>query len=289
MEERGKIKLRNIYNIAFALLTVAVGLVIISQLWGIFRSAPEKAFSRASVGDRLIAISPVLAVWILGLIGNSILSAITPKPALALKGGLSDALALRSMQKRFKQGGKEVAGVKKLRLARLCAALIGGAAIVALFLLSVSYLFDEHYVIKNSAHIFSSHRGAADRLVSAAPWLFLALLVGFLIITVYERARKREIALLKGAFADEIKKKKSGKTSLLLYEKGIDEEYLTLSEKWEKFVQNKAKAFEIGRLAIRIGLFVAAVVLIILGINWGGMDLVFEKARSICQQCIGLG
>jgi hypothetical protein len=40
---------------------------------------------------------------------------------------------------------------------------------------------------------------------------------------------------------------------------------------------------------VRIGLFVAAVVLIILGINWGGMDLVFEKARSICQQCIGLG
>ena len=88
MKETGKRKLRKIYNVLFAVFTLAVGLVFISQVWGIFRSAPEKAFSRESVGERLMAISPVWIVWILGLIVGEIINALTPKPIpLPLKGG----------------------------------------------------------------------------------------------------------------------------------------------------------------------------------------------------------
>lgn len=293
MKETGKRKLRKLYNIIFAVFTVAVGLVIISQVWGIFRSAPEKAFSRASVGDRLIAVSPVLIAWIIGLVGSVLINKFTPKPpVLPLKGGLTSAQTLRSFGKRFKKGGEEVSGVPMLRFLRLAVLLTGGVFVVLSTVYGFIYLFDEGYVVKRSAHIFSSHRGAADRLVSATPWFALAILLVFLISIAREYLRVKEIALLKTAFADEMKKKKLGQLdggSSILYEKGVDKEYRSWTEKVEIFFENKAKAFEIGRLVLRIGLFVSAVILIVLGVNWGGMDLVFEKARSICQQCIGLG
>jgi hypothetical protein len=40
---------------------------------------------------------------------------------------------------------------------------------------------------------------------------------------------------------------------------------------------------------LRIGLCAAAVVLILIGISNGGMVDVYEKAKNICTQCIGLG
>ena len=290
MKETGKRKLRKIYNVFFAVFTLALGLVFISQVWGIFRSAPEKAFSRESVGARLIAISPVWITWLLGLIGSVVINALTPKSApLPLKGGKTSAQTLLSFAKRFKKGGKEVAGVAKLRAARLAAVLAGFAMVLFALGFGVSYLFNENYVAKHSAHIFTSHRAAADRLVAAMPFFALALLVGFLISITCEHMRAKEIEKLKAAFAEEIIKKKKGETSAILYEKGVDSEYVTLSEKWGIWLASNPKACKIGLLSARIGLFVAAVVLIILGINWGGMDLVFEKARSICQQCIGLG
>ncbi len=290
MKETGKRKLRKIYNVLFAVFTLAVGLVFISQVWGIFRSAPEKAFSRESVGERLMAISPVWIVWILGLIAGEIINALTPKPIpLPLKGGKTSAQNLRSFAKRFKKGGKEVAGVSKLRALRLAVRLVGGAVILFALGFGISYLFNENYVAKHTAHIFTSHRAVADRLVMSMPFFALALLVGFLISITCEHLRVKEVDIFIAVFIEEKQKVKRGENSTLLYEKGVDSEYLTLLEKWRIWLASNPEACKIGLLSVRIGLFVAAVVLIILGINWGGMDLVFEKARSICQQCIGLG
>ena len=295
MRETEKRKLRKIYTISFAVFTAAVGLLIISQVWGIFRSAPEKAFSRASVGNRLIAISPALALWLVALIGNAVVCALTPKRNLPLKATIDSAVSLQKLQKRFKQGGKGVQGVQKLRSIRLWTTVVGVTAAAFLLGWGVSYLFDKSYTPVRSAHIFTSHGAAADRLVSAAPWLILALVAVFLIFIAREHTRKAETELLKAAFADEMQKKKSAQAdgaahiSAVLYEKGVDEEYVTLSEKYDKFIQSKIKTVEVVRLTVRIALFVAAVVFIVLGIHRGGMDFGFEKARSICQQCIGLG
>lgn len=290
MKETAKRKLRKIYNILFAVCTVAIGLTLISQAWGIFRSVSEKAFSRASVGERLLAISPALIAWFVAFIGSILVNFLMPKPpVLPIKSNVTGSHTLQTYAKRFKKGGQEVAGVSKIRVVRWLLAVIGGIAVTALLLWGISYLFDKTYVVKHSAHIFSSHNAAADRMLSAMPYFVLALVLGFLIITAYEYARAKEISLLKVAFVEEVKKQKSGEKSLLLYEKGVDEEYVTLSEKWERFIQSKAKGFEIGLLSVRIFLLISAIILIILGIHWGGMDLVFEKARSICQQCIGLG
>ena len=290
MKETAKRKFRKIYNILFAVCTVAIGLTLISQAWGIFRSAPEKAFSRASVGERLLAISPALIAWLVALIGSILVNFLMPKPpVLPIKSNASTSHTLQSFAKRFKKRGEVVQGVAMLRFLRLALRLTGGVFIFVLTVFGGVYLFDKGYVAKHSAPIFSSHNAAADRIISALPYFALALMLGFLISIACEYLRVKEISLLKAAFVEEVKKQKLGKKSLILYEKGVDKEHVTLFEKWEKFVQDKAKGFEIGRLSVRIFLFVSAIVLIILGIHWGGMDLVFEKARSICQQCIGLG
>lgn len=292
MEKTGKEKIRRIYNIVFAVCTVAVGLLLVSQVWGIFRSSPQKPYSRASVGERLIAISPVLVLWIVGLIGNTVLSAITPKAPISLKGETGSADALKKWQRRFVHSGKEVEGVRKLRLARLLTTIFGGVAILTLLLLGVRYLFDGNYVVRQSAAVFHHHNGAAARLISALPFLVAAILTGFIVSLVCDHMRNREIELLKDAFADAMRQKKLGSADAaprILREKGEEGKTLLLSEKWEKFTAEKAKFFSIARLSLRIGLFVAAVVLIVFGVRWGGMDLVFEKARSICQQCIGIG
>lgn len=292
MEKTGTEKIRRIYNIVFAVCTVAVGLLLISQVWGIFRSSPQKPYSRASVGERLIAVSPVLILWIVGLIGNTVLSAITPKTPISLKGETDSADALKKWQRRFVHSGKEVEGVRKLRVARLLTTIFGGVAILVLLLFGIGYLFDGNYVVKQSAEIFHHHNGAAARLISALPFLAAAILTGFIVSLACEHTRNREIERLKGAFADAMRQKKLGNADAaprILREKDEAGKTLLLSEKWEKFTAEKAKFFSIARLSLRIGLFVAAVVLIVLGVRWGGMDLVFEKARSICQQCIGIG
>ena len=292
MNRTGKLKFHRIYTILFAVFTLAVGLVLISQVWGIFRSAPEKAFSRASVGARLIKIAPVLVLWLIGLLGNILLSALTPKAVIPLKGEVDSADTLKNWQRKFVHSGKEVAGVQKVRAVRWLITLVGGAAVLFIVLFALSYLFDEEYTVKRGANIFTIHDGAADRLLCATPWLAAALLLGFLISFARDHTRREEISLLKGAFADAMRKKKLGdgdEAARMLREKGEAGKTTVFSEKLEKFTKEKAKQLAIARLALRIGLFIAAIVLIVLGVNWGGMDLVFEKARTICQQCIGLG
>ena len=290
MKETGKRKIRKVYNLIFAAFTLVVGLVFISQVWGIFRSAPEKPFSRASVGARLLATAPVWIAWLLAWIGSVVVNALTPKPAaLPLKGGKTSTQTLHSFAKRFKDGGKCVAGVSKLRKLRWVVRLVGSAVMAFALIFGSLYFFDENYVANHSAHIFTSHRAAADRLVTAMPFFVGALVVGFLISITCEHMRVKEVDLFIAAFIEEKQKIKRGETSALLYEKGVDVEYATLAEKWAMWLAKNPNVSKIGMLSIRLGLFAAAVVLIILGVNWGGMDLVFEKARSICQQCIGLG
>ena len=105
---------------------------------------------------------------------------------------------------------------------------------------------------------------------------------------VGEYTRSKQINLLKAQFAAELKAQKEGKAEET--EKCVaPAQKQTMKMRWETFKSAHPLLFKNGLLYVRIGLCVAAVVLIVLGIEWGGMDLVYEKARSICQQCIGLG
>ena len=291
MTESNQKKLLRIYRILFSLTTAVVGLVFILQLWGIYRSQPQHAFSRASIGAALLEILPIVLLWLVCFILNIVCSRLYSQESVKLKAKINPSTALSSMKKRFVNGGKEVAGVRKTRILRYVVAAVGGIAITVCLLWGISYLFDKNYVVKRSLAFFKETNGVADRTLSMLPWLLLAAAVAVAVALLEEYLQKRELSLLQAALLDELRRKKAGETieNPLVLENGAGRANNGCKEKWKTFCKAKEKQLKIALWVVRGVLCVSAVVLIVLGINWGGMSLVFEKARSICQQCIGLG
>ena len=292
MEEKKKNKIRSVYGIVFSALTVIVGIAIIVQLWRIYGSAPRKAFSRAKIAESFNQIAPLVWLWVLSLVGNAVLAFLCPVSCGKLKGGMDITVSLSGWRGRFVDEGKDLPKVRALRSIRLAACIVGGILITIAAIFGASYLFDTDYQPRFSAAIFTVHNAAADRLFAMFPWLLAAVVTGILVAYICERTRAKEIDVLKEEFAAQAKRKKSGEAEPSC----PDEKTVACVAKkrerkaaWENFKKDKQKGLQIAVLAIRVGLLVAGVVLIILGIQWGGMDLVYEKARSICQQCIGLG
>ena len=288
MIQKGKKqKISQIYGIVFSVLTVVVGAVIILQLWGIYKSAPRKAFTRAKVAESLREIAPILWAWAIALIGNIVLGVLAqtqPK----LKGGASSEISLARWRERVSGENKEV---RALQIMRCVVYAVGGILIAAACIVAVSYLLDANYQPRFQANIFVIHNAAADRIVAMLPWAAAAITVGLLMSYIGEYTRNKQIALLKAQYASELKAQKEGKDEKV--ENPVapaqKSQKQTLKTRWETFKSAHPMRFKNGLLYVRIGLCLAAVVLIILGVEWGGMDLVYEKARSICQQCIGLG
>jgi hypothetical protein len=93
-------------------------------------------------------------------------------------------------------------------------------------------------------------------LVHTLPWIIVAFGAVIAASVVCRRSMEREIALLKGVSGNKAPEA-AAKPSRVLY--------------------------------VRIALFALALVLIVLGINNGGMRDVLIKAINICTECIGLG
>ena len=285
MAERKQKQVLTIYRIIFSVATICLGIVMLVQLWGIYNSQPAHAFSRASVGAALKEILPVILLWFACLILNIVLSNVYPQEKTKLKGKVDVSVTLATLKKRFISGGKGVAGVKKLRILRYAVAAASGIAIAVCLGWGVSYLFDKNYEVKHTLAFFTETNGVADRALAMLPWLLGAAMLSVVMALMEEYFQKRELALLQAALVDELRRKKAGEEieNPVLVAKGEVEE----PSKWKGYLQclQSPKLLWI----VRGVLCISAVVLIILGINWGGMSLVFEKARSICQQCIGLG
>lgn len=282
MTERNQKKLLTIYRIIFSMATVCLGAALLAQLWGIYHSQPQHAFSRASVGSALKEILPVILLWFACFILNIVLTRIYPQEKTKLKASVDLALSLSAMRNRFVNGGKGVTGVQKLRILRYVVLAVGGIAIAFCGLWGISYLFDKNYVAKHSLAFFKETNAVADRTLSMLPWLMAAALVAVAVALVEEYLQKRELSLLQTALVNELRRKKARETieNPLVLE--------SVASKTSRPVKGKEKGNTVLWI-VRGALCISAVVLIILGIHWDGMALVFEKARSICQQCIGLG
>lgn len=110
---------------------------------------------------------------------------------------------------------------------------------------------------------------------------------------------RKEAKAEKKAFLQYLKAEKSFTKAELNEQKAEQREERYSTKEREKFRREKTR-FEkkqgrrpkkLGWLVwtLRIGLCAAAVVLIVIGISNGGMVDVYEKAKNICTQCIGLG
>ncbi len=95
-----------------------------------------------------------------------------------------------------------------------------------------------------------------DMLLHVAPWVAAAFIVAIVSMRLCERSTLRELEALKGAAM--------GKPETV-----------------------QRKTFPIG--IVRIALYAAAVLFIVLGVMNGGLRDVLVKAINICTECIGLG
>lgn len=276
-EHKGR-KVRFIYGIVFSALTLFVGALMIAQAWSIYRSAPKSPYTPANISAHFSEIAPVVWLWLLGLAANVALAYVFPEPEARPAAYAELGIALERLQRRLPDYGKGVRDARKQRYARLAV----GAAFAALALASAAvclwYLLDKTYTPALQAELFTGHDGAADRLVRCAPWIVAAFFAATVVTLLFASSKKYEIKLLKRAIADNAKR---GEKAANLPKKA------TLWDKLcEKLPFLRSKRLLLG---VRVGLCALGVALFVAGIANGGMTDVYDKAKNICTQCIGLG
>ena len=259
-------KIRRIYEICLAGLTIEVGLLFIVQVWALF-SLGEKAFSRASVAEHFTPIAPFFFLWLAGVVGGAVIWQIFPAQNPAVLPVIEPSVTLKKLSVRLGENYQSKHAKNRRIVAVACAIVAVACAIVATLYLT------GNYAGKAQTGFFASHN-EAERLLRAMPWIIGGLCA--LAFTSYYHAfsSQKEIVVVKAEIIENAKK------GVKVEKRKQEPTFL------EKIPFMKSKWFMIG---VRATLGVLAVVLIIVGILGGGMADVLEKAINICTQCIGLG
>ena len=291
-------RIKSIYNVAFALYTVVVGVLFIVQVWSIYFSAENSPFSVASISAAFKQIQWFVWEWIALLAINLGLNIAIPSEKA--KGKYKDyATQLKKLQSRLSDDGKFVPKTEKLRLVRLvvwAVALLAAAVAIGVSVYNVL----GGYTPTLKAEIFAEHNGAAERLLVSLPWIAGALLLCVGAALCEHFTQGKEVELTKNFIAQESKRKKEGSASLFQeelracgkldgYEKACAQTQLRREkQKAANGEVNKKRTDKIVWI-VRGVLACVGLIFVIVGICNGGMADVFEKARNICTQCIGLG
>ncbi len=277
-EKFGK-KVTFIYGICLAALTVIVGALFIMQIWAIYQSKPVNAFTAESIHEKFTQIAVPVGLWVGAVIIGGVLSYVFPEEEEKPKAYISVRMNLERLKGRLPQEEGGMVEVNKESRCRIIAWTACAACCVAATVISLLYLLDAQYVPRFEGEFFTGHKGAADRLLRIMPWVFGGLLA-CLAAWIYDtHSIKKETAFIKTKIAENAKKgiKPSKAEKKLSRWERICKKYPILKSKWWKY-------------GLQIGLGVLSVALIIIGIFNGGMDYdVFDKAKKICTQCIGLG
>lgn len=267
MEKSAKIRL--IYSIFLGVFTVAVGIAIICVAADIYYSGKDTGviYSRAIVGERLTA----LAIPLIFLIAAIILGAVFP--LYKVKAARQPESTLSKLRSRIPQSGdgEEFTAAqnayKKAAIIRLVAWLVALAAALAGAIATLCYLVDTAQFSGKDV------TGEIFNLVkNILPWLCVAF------------AATIGATVASGIFAN--KQIAAAKTMIKSGDKA------TVTQKSEpKFIAviKSIIAKPAFIWAVRGGVFVLAVVFIVLGIINGGANDVLVKAVNICTECIGLG
>ncbi|MBQ8323468.1 MAG: hypothetical protein IJX91_05830 [Clostridia bacterium] len=276
MTESRKNTVRRIYSVCLAVWTAVVGVAFIVQIYSIYFSADKYTVQNISAHFQEIAV--LFWLWIAGGIGGGILGWTFPQNKEKPKAYIETQAVLEKLKRRLPANGDDLSFVKKEKNIRLTLRIASAAACLIALVVSLTILLDKSYAPRFGSAFFTSHYGAADRLLRVFPWVLGAMLacIGTGIVSKYSYIRETDG--VKKAIAENAKagiKTESG------------EKRLTLSEKLAaKCAFMQTKGWKIG---VRAALGVLGVVLVIVGISNGGMRDVLMKAINICTQCIGLG
>lgn len=275
MESKGK-KIRFIYGIGMAVLTVIVGALFILQICAIYASSAQSPYTVESISARFNQIAIPVWVWVAALIGNIVLSFVFPEEEESPKAQVDIATKLCRMQKRLPENAVGMSTIKQKRKARTVAIIACAVFACVAIAVCLVHLLNENYTPIISEDFFPGGRALADRLVRSIPWIACAFLAAIFVTLFVEKSQEEELALTKTAIAESAKQ-------------GI---------KADKNAQEKKNVFqtigeffdsEKGTAIFRILFAVVGVALVVVGIFNGGMYDVLQKAINICTQCIGLG
>ncbi len=278
MTEQKIRKIKLAYGIGMSALTVIVGALFILQVWSIFFSAEQSPFTPAIIGEKFLQILAPICLWALAIIGGGVLGMIYPDEKKTLKGYIEPRKTLALLKSRLPQSEGGMSALKReniLRIVVWCAA--GGACVTAL-IATVTLLLDTQYVPLLEGAFFVDHGGVVDRLIRIALYSSTAFLTCLMAVLMDDYVVKHETQLVKARIAENAKqgvKPIKAERKPTLFESIVAKYPVLRSERWKQGVQ--------------IGLCALGVTFVIIGIVNGGMMDVFEKARNICTQCIGLG
>lgn len=253
-----------IYGVLLSVLIVIVAICLIRSCVEIYKSGASP-FTRESIAAQFAEIAVPVYVCLAGIAVGIVLSLVLPLEDKKLRGMTDEKKTLAKLRTRLDIYGVNCDGALRDRLKKeprlrvllriICALLCMGTAVPL-----IVYLSDlSHFTVDLNASILAA-------TYMALPWVVIS--GGVCLIEVYlERASvSREIALVKEAIA-------AGAVS-----------------KWEiKDRKTGNRGERVGVAIVRVVLLVAAVALIVMGIDNGGMKDVLGKAIRICTECIGLG
>ncbi len=189
-------KLRAVYGVFFALLTLFVGALFIMQTWSIYRSAPDSPYTTENIRKHFQEIA--LPVWTLlgALAVNILLAILLPEGKGRVKATVNVKKSLQKVKGRVPTEGAlfdEAYAVS--RRSRAFRAFVW--ALTALFMLCATALcaltlFGIYYRPLINKPFFAEQKGLVDKIVQTAALSVLALIVASLAAGLLSLSRKRE-------------------------------------------------------------------------------------------------
>ncbi len=189
-------KLRTVYGVFFALLTLFVGALFIMQTWSIYRSADRKPYTVESISAHFNQIAIPVWVWIGGLAVSVLLAFLFPSEKKRVKAAVDEKKTLARVQAKLPTEGElfekayEVAKGKRLFRAVVATFttvfMLAAASLCVLTLLGIYHrpLFEKPFFQKQSALV--------DKISQTAILSLLALLVASIAVGICTASRKRE-------------------------------------------------------------------------------------------------
>ena len=231
------------------------------------------------IQEKFTQIALPVWLWVGAVVVGGVLKMVCPEEEALPKAYVSVGKNLERLKSRLPQEDRGMVELNKESLHRAVVWGVSAAFALIATIISLVYLLDPNYAPKLTLEFFVSHGGAAERLLRMLPWAIGALALCVLAWVYHNHSVKKETLLVKEKIAENAKKgvklEKAAKN--LSYFEKMCNKYPILKSKWWKY-------------GFQIGLAVIGIVLVIIGICNNGVAYdVFDKAKKICTQCIGLG
>ncbi len=189
-------KLRTVYGVFFALLTLFVGGLFIMQAWSIYRSAEKSPYSAESISKHFQEIAIPVWVWLGGLVLTIFLALLFPSEKPRVKATADEKKTLARVKAKLPTEGeifeRAYTVSKRKRSFRVFVWTFTSIFMLAAAVLCALTLLDIYYQPIMQGAFFQKHRALADRVFQVAVLSLATLLVVSLAVELCTHSRKRE-------------------------------------------------------------------------------------------------